>query len=92
MFKVLIAKRQTEEGFEYQVQDYVVKSGYIKSGAPYVLTNEYIISDIKNNPVYKTLQDNKFTDVKIGGVGKNRALTTKKNSTDVDNIGQLPSF
>lgn len=93
MFRVLIAKRQNEDGVvEYQVQDYVIKSGYIKSGFPYILTNDYIMNDIKNNSIYKTLENNEFTEVKVGGIGKNRSLTTKKNKTDIDNIGELPSF
>ena len=92
MFKVLIGKRQVDDVIEYQIQDYVIKSGYIKSGSPYILSDEYIRADVKDNPVYKTLQETEFTDVRIGGVGKNRALTTKKNSTDVDNISQLPTF
>lgn len=92
MFKILIAKRQIDDVVEYQIQNYVIKSGYIKSGEVYILSDDYIRADVKNNPVYKTLQGNEFTDVKVSGVGKNRSLTTKRNATDVDNIGELPGF
>lgn len=103
--KVLIA--QKEDKTEFKIQEYKFSETkdntniYIKDTSIiiYKMAESSIIKDIEDgNDIYKTLNNNKFTKVKVktfineSTKKENKTLITESNNTKNDNLNNLPTY